>query len=54
MIAQEIRRAGNIHGHIHSINEVTKQPEDQMYFNVNIDMNDMDIVNFDTILERFK
>ena len=54
ILPQEIRRMGNIHGHIHKTNTITTQPEDQRYFNVNIDMNDMNIVNFDTILERFK
>lgn len=50
---QEIYRCtANIHGHIHN-GSATKQPEDHRYFNVNIDMNDMDVVNFDTILENY-
>ena len=51
---QEIyRKRANIHGHIHN-GAPTKQPEDHRYINVNIDMNGMDIVNFDTILEKLK
>lgn len=44
---------GNIHGHIHN-NSESSGFDDPKYFNVNIDMNNMDVVNFDTILERFK
>lgn len=48
VISQEIRGKGNIHGHIHSTGS-TPQPEDKRYINVNIDMNDMKPVNFETI-----
>lgn len=49
VIPQEIRRKGNIHGHIHISNTRTTQPDDARYINVNIDMNDFHPVNFEDI-----
>lgn len=49
---QEIYRCrGNIHGHIH--NNAATGNIGHPYFNVNVDMNSMSPVNFDTILKEF-
>ena len=46
---QEMRkRHGNIHGHLH-----LESVQDDMYFNVNIDVNGYEFVKFDDILFKF-
>lgn len=47
------RKKGNIHGHIHQGTEASKAFNDPKYINVNIDMNDMKPIRFDTIEEIF-
>ena len=47
---QEMRdRKGNVHGHLHG-----SKIEDPLYFNVNFDNNNFNLVSLDTIKEQYE